>query len=137
MTPTLVTAFFDIGRGSWSGPAYLQRSTDHYFQCFERLLKLNNDIVVFTSNDLMHRFDHYKHIKKNLWVVGLENWKRDIWREFWKPIEQIQKEVVKTVTQPWNPEYWSVDYVMVNMLKSYFVNYAIEFGFVTNEMVPG
>lgn len=136
MNPTIVTAFFDLGRGEWSnGPSYLKRSTDHYFQCFERLLKLKNDIVVFTSNDLMHRFDHYKLVKPNLWVVGLEDWRRDIWPEFFEPIKQIQNQMITHVDQPWNPEYWCPDYVMVNMMKSYFVNYAIEFGFVTNEMV--
>ena len=34
-----------------------------------------------------------------------------------------------------NPEYWNADYVLVNFLKSIFVNLAIRSGYVQNELV--
>ena len=49
----IVTAFFDIGRESWATrpntPAWLARSTEDYFACFERMCRLQNEIVVFTQ----------------------------------------------------------------------------------------
>lgn len=134
-SPTIITAFFDIGRGEWNnGPAYLNRTTDQYFQNFERLLKLTNPIVVHTSWNLQDRFRNYQFQHPNLTVICWENWRKDIWPEFFEPIKVAQKALQHTVKQPWNPEYWNVDYVMVNMLKSYFVNYSIELGFVKTEM---
>ena len=40
---TIVTAFYDIGRGDWK---YFTRKTSYYFECFERLCQLKNKIVV-------------------------------------------------------------------------------------------
>lgn len=133
--PTIITAFFDIGRGDWEGPAYLKRTTDQYFESFERLLKLNNPIIVHTSFDLQWRFDKYLKTHPNLTVVFWPDWRRDIWPEFFEPIKKAQAALKDKVQQPWNPEYWSPDYVMVNMLKSYFVNDSIESGLVKTEMV--
>lgn len=136
MKPTIITSFFDIGRGDWSGPAYMKRTTDHYFESFEALLNLDNDIVVFTSLDLQERFFPYCDKKSNLTVIGYLDWRKDIWPEFFEPIKKVQAdpEYQKMITTPWNPEYWSVDYVMVNMMKSYFVNYAIESGLVETDL---
>lgn len=138
MTPniTIVTAMFDIGRGEWPlDPPYLRRTLDTYFERFERLLKLDNHIIVHTSRDLEEKFRSYQHKHPNLTVIGWEDWRKDIWPEFFSPIEKIQNEIKSMVRQPWNPEYWSVDYVMVNMLKSYFVNYSIELGIVDTDLV--
>lgn len=133
---TIVTAFFDIGRGDWSnGPSYLKRTTDQYFEAFERLLTLDNQIIVYTSNDLLHRFYGYNQQKDNLIVVGLADW-RNIWSHYRPKIQKVMDnpEFKKMLHQPWNPEYWSVDYVMVNMLKSYFVDDAID-EFEVNDLV--
>lgn len=133
---TIVTAFFDIGRSNWpTNPPYLRRSTDHYFQNFERLLKLENQIIVHTSRDLEEKFRHYQHSHPNLTVIGWENWVGDIWPEFFQPIERIQEQLRTWVQQPWNPEYWSPEYVIVNMLKSYFVNYSIESNLVKTDLI--
>lgn len=133
---TICTAFFDIGRGDWGGPSYLRRSVDDYFANFEKMLRLDNQMIVYTSNDLMHRFDGYKQQKDNLTVVGLNDWKL-IWREFRPRIEEVfaSPDFVKMLHQPWNPEYWCVDYVMVNFLKSWFVNQAIAMHDIENDLV--
>ena len=51
----IVTAFFDIGRESWATrpntPAWLARSTEDYFACFERMCRLENEIVVFIRDN--------------------------------------------------------------------------------------
>ena len=135
---TIVTAFFDIGRGHWNtGPSYLKRSVEDYFTNFERLLKLKNQIIVHTSRDLEDRFRKYQYDYSNLTVIGWEDWRKNIWPEFFKPIQEVQnrEDYKNMILQPWNPEYWSVDYIMVNMLKSYFVNYSIELGLAKNDLV--
>ena len=52
---SIVTAFFDIGRGNWTPdkglPHYLQRSNDTYLERFSHLSKLENEIVIFTTNE--------------------------------------------------------------------------------------
>ena len=56
---TIVTAFFDIGRGNipknQGYPGYLTRTTKTYFKYFSNLAKLNNEMVIFTSPDLKER----------------------------------------------------------------------------------
>lgn len=55
----IVTAFFDIGREDWAKrpntPAWLARSTEDYFACFERMCRLENEIVVFTQSRFAER----------------------------------------------------------------------------------
>lgn len=133
---TICTAFFDIGRGDWSnGPSYLKRTTEQYFENFERLLTLDNEIVVYTSNDLLPKFRQYKQQKDNLVVIGID-W-QNIWSNFRPKIQKVfnREEFKKMLHQPWNPEYWSVDYVMVNFLKAYFVDSAIQTIKLENELV--
>ena len=47
---SIVTAFFDIGRGDWTPdkglPHYLQRTTDTYFDRFANMANLDNTLVV-------------------------------------------------------------------------------------------
>ena len=54
---TIVTAFFDIGRGEWSPdkglPHYLQRTTQTYLDRFSHMAKLENPMVVYTSKDMV------------------------------------------------------------------------------------
>ena len=54
---TIVTAFFDIGRGEWSPdkglPHYLQRTNDTYLKRFGHMAKLENDMIVYTSKEFV------------------------------------------------------------------------------------
>ena len=55
MNITIVTAFFDIGRGDWTPdkglPHYLHRTTDTYFERFGHMAKLQNKIIVYCSSE--------------------------------------------------------------------------------------
>lgn len=126
----LVTAFFDCGRSDWEGPhlpSYLKRTTDQYFERFENLLQLDNTIVVFTEYKFFSTFDNLQKKYPNLYVHYEDDW-RIIWNKYRPQIEAVlsSKEYLAGIQQPWNPEYWSVDYLMVNFLKSYFVNEGIK-----------
>src|ERR1022692_282083 len=132
---SMVTAFFDIGRGSWQGftnghplPHYLKRTTEEYFERFEHLLKLDNDIVVFTSKDLISKVRELgrKYFKTNLFIVEANL--QELYPEYREKVRCIQEDskFQQGILSPWNPQYWSVDFIMVNFLKSHFVNEAIK-----------
>ncbi|HIB9009040.1 TPA: WlaTC/HtrL family glycosyltransferase, partial [Citrobacter braakii] len=56
---TIVTAYFDIGRGEWTVNKgfreKLSRSSDVYFDYFKRLAALENEMVIFTSSEFEDR----------------------------------------------------------------------------------
>lgn len=123
--PLIVTAFYDIGRGQWQ---HFQRSTERYFQCFERLCLHENDIVVFSQPEFRERFEALQRRKPNLTVVY-----RDIFSEHAELLERIrsiqQDPAFRAGIGPIeSPEYNSAEYVLVNYLKSEFCCQAIASG---------
>ncbi|AWL28095.1 hypothetical protein DJ533_05605 [Acinetobacter defluvii] len=139
MSITIITAFFDIGRGGWSvengHPCYLQRSNDKYFKYFSNLAQLENDMVVFTSRDYV---DQIKEIRGNKPTTIIDICLDDNFFNIKQQISKIQnseafRENIGT-EQLQNPEYWSPEYVLVTNLKSYFVNQAIQKGLIHGDL---
>lgn len=137
---TIVTAFFDIGRGDWSPekglPAYLQRTNQTYLERFGHLAKLENDMVVFTSKEFV---DDIKFLRQDRPTDILTV-------DFPNSFQKLREEITKVQTNPEyqakinpaqlkNPEYWNADYVIVNLLKSSFVNQAINRGVIQTDLV--
>lgn len=56
---TIVTAFFDIGRGNWNRAngrsRSLERTNNTYLKYFRRLAKLENKMVIFTSSEFKEK----------------------------------------------------------------------------------
>lgn len=138
---SIVTAFYDIGRGDWSTsteknggplPHYLQRSVDKYIDHFTRMCEIDTEIIVYTSPDIAPRL---AAISPNVKVVEYDYF--NIHQELRDKIEAIQTspEFVKKINpyQVRNPEYWSKDYVGVTSLKAFYVSDAFERGLITNE----
>jgi protein YibB len=138
---SIVTAFYDIGRGDWSTqvernggplPHYLQRSVDNYVEHFTRLCDLDAEIIVYTSPDLAARL---ANISPKVKVVEYDYF--NIHKELRDKIEKVQTspEFVKRINpyQVRNPEYWSKDYVGVTSLKAFFVKESYDRGLITNE----
>lgn len=131
MNTTIVTAFYDLGRGDWEGEAngqqiapYIKRTTDTYFERFERLCKIANPIVCFTESKYEERI---KAIRSDINVIAID----DVFenhQEVMDLIEKAQKnqEFISLVKSPASPEYWSPKYVAINFFKSFFVAYAQE-----------
>jgi protein YibB len=139
---SIVTAFFDIGRGDWTPekglPHYLQRSTDTYVERFGHLATLNNELIIFTSEELVDKIKEKcvnRSSPTHILAIDFKNSFGDQ-REL---ITKIQKDpnFIKMINpyQVKNPEYWCADYVLVNYLKSYFVEYAISQGVATQDLV--
>lgn len=139
MSITIVTGFFDIGRGTWSvengHPCYLQRSNEKYFKYFENLAQLENAMVIFTSQEYVAKI---KAIRANKPTTIIDLDLDEKFHSIKKQIADIQncenfkakigKEQLK------NPEYWSPEYVLVTNLKSYFLKTAIKSGHVKTNL---
>lgn len=138
---SLVTAFYDIGRGNWSPqhghPGYLHRTTDTYIERFSYMTRLANDITVFTSEDLVDKIVAACDANSKVNIVVFDAIKHfAATREIIRSTQQ--SAIFKSKIQPnqiINPEYWNPDYVLVTNLKPYFVNKAIEMKKVKNDCV--
>lgn len=139
MNITIVTAFFDIGRGDWTPdkglPHYLQRTTETYLERFSYLAQLKNDMVIFTSPDLCDRIRELRKGKPNTVVIPTT---LDRYQDIKDAISKVQSNPNYQAnihpSQVKNPEYWNADYVLVNFLKSQFVVDAIDKGFVRTDL---
>ena len=130
---TIVTAFMDIGRGEWTGqangkpiPNFIARSTDTYLERFEKLTTLKNRIVCFTQSRF---FDRIKAMREDIELISIDTLFEDH-EHFHSAIRRIHEkpDYKKYIDNPYFPEYWSPEYVIINALKSHFVCYAIANG---------
>jgi protein YibB len=136
---TIVTAFFDIGRGEWTPdkgyPHYLHRTNDTYIERFSYLAQLENPMVVFTTVDMIDRLKALRNGKQT-YFFPLE---LKVYKEYRDKIEQVQKDpnyqAMIHPSQKMNPEYWNPDYVLVNFLKTKFVNLAIQSNMIHTNLV--
>lgn len=137
---TIVTAFFDIGRGSISHtdgfPKCLTRTNETYFEYFSNLASLDNDMVIFTTPE-HEKMIRYLRKNKPTTIILI-----DIFKEFshlLNKIEQIQNDLIFQNKIPKilrkNIEYWNAKYVLVTNLKSYFVSQAVTNNLAKNKMV--
>lgn len=137
---TIVTAFFDIGRGEWTPenglPHYLHRTTETYLERFAYMASLENQMVIFTSEDLAPRIEEIRTGKPTQIIV----------MDFKSSFVELKSEVSRiqnsedykkmiNPTQIKNPEYWNSDYVVVNLLKSTFVHRAIKMNLVDTDLI--
>jgi protein YibB len=137
---TIVTAFFDIGRGDWTPdkglPHYLHRTTDTYVERFGHLATLENEMVIYTSEDLADKIKKLRGDKPtHICTVDYHN----SFVEAREKISTVQRsESYQSRINPYqrlNPEYWSADYVLVNALKSTFISKAIDTNYCTNDLI--
>lgn len=144
---TIVTAFFDIGRGNLPTvkygkvlPFYQHRSVDTYFEYFSLLAKLKNPMVIFTTPDLVDKvkeirikngFTHDKTV-----VVAMDSYLPSTWDSIKDRVESvmISDDYINKIVNPELIEYWHSDYVLVNILKSYYVQFAINAGFINTDL---
>jgi len=135
---TIVTAFFDIGRGDWTPekghPHYLQRTTEIYLQRFAYMAKLENEMIIYTSKDLAPKIEELREGRKTqIFTLDFSN----SFQELKEKVSSVQKnpeyQAKINPSQIKNPEYWNTDYVVVNLLKTSFVNQSLPLA--NNEMV--
>lgn len=72
---TLITAFFDIGRGNMNG-SYLERNTNKYIEYFEFWAGIKNDLIIYTQKEYATRiFDirEKKGMKDHTKIVVIDD----------------------------------------------------------------
>lgn len=84
---SIVTAFFDIGRGEIGEefPSYLKRTTDTYFEYFSNLALLENEIVIFTSKEWEEKILKIRNGKPTKIIII------DLKKKFRRQLEVIKK----------------------------------------------
>ena len=133
---TVVTAFFDIGRGEWRhGGARFQRTVDDYFAMFARLAKLKNQMIVFTEPGLAARALELRRangLEDRTIVVAIPDlFESGLVAPIEAAIERRMSDLFRHwVIKPESPEYREPRYVLVNALKSAFVCAALDLGIV-------
>lgn len=122
--PTIVTAFYDIGREIW--PDY-SRKNSQYFDSFKMLCELKNTIIVFTQEKFRPQFEEIIRTIKSDLIVFYD----DVIEENKTLLQrihdvQLTPQYLNGILTPRCPEYWSPHYVLVNFLKSKFCITAFE-----------
>ena len=139
---TIVTFFFDMGRGEWTPekgfPHYLHRTVDTYFERFGYLAQLENEMVIFTSPEFIDRVLECRKGKEHLTKIVPFDY-MNMFSDDKQLILDIQKskEFIDKInpSQRINPEYWNPSYVHLMFMKSFFVCMAIKNELVTNDCV--
>jgi len=133
----IVTAFFDIGRSGWTvengHPHYLLRTTETYIERFGMLASLDNEMVIYTSEELAPRVLEYRKGKEDRTIIVPLPFK-EMFPEKRASIARVQQDpAFKAKIAPAHlkdPECWSVDYVLVTNLKAFFVAHALQNNFI-------
>ena len=131
---TIITAFFDIGRGNWQGK--MQRSNEKYFEYFEFWARIKNKIVVYTEPQYKQKVLDIRRkygLLDRTEVIAIEN-KTELDGEVYKAINQALKNPLAQsfrVEQD-HPKVYNPDYNYVTYLKFYFMSQAVKSGFCQN-----
>lgn len=126
---TIVTAFFDIGRGDWTPdkgfPHYLHRTVDTYFERFSYMAELENEMFVFTSPEFIDRIAELRGDRPTtIFQFDLKNEANDL-RDLIELVYATPDYMLMiNPRERQNPEYWSADYVIINLFKSTFARMA-------------
>lgn len=143
---TIVTAFFDIGRGNLPNekhgrvlPQYQHRGVDTYFEYFNNLAKIKNDMVIYTTEDFADRILEIRkqyNLENKTHVISLPSYLPKGMEDMKDRIEKIMDDenYWGNVVNPQLIEYWHSDYVLVNIFKSFYVQHAINSGIVKNKL---
>jgi protein YibB len=141
---TVVTSFFDLGRGEWQVQGGLaspyQRKLDHYFQYFGHLAKLKNPMVVFVAPE------HAQRVLDSRQAAGLVGLTTVFTISDLFAIEKVKELVAEVQSKltpdfrnfvrfPKVPEFNEPRYTVNDSLKSIFVNTAIDAGAVPTQQV--
>lgn len=59
----LVTSLIDIGRGNWNNK--YRRSIESYLDAFKNVCQLDNNMIIYTSKDLLNKIKDFRVGKEN------------------------------------------------------------------------
>lgn len=151
--PTIVTGFFDLGRGDWAGkvsgnhlapwvsgvdiPAFFARSNQTYLDHFANLAALKNPMVILTEG----RFGQFVYdaraahgLQDQTRIVSCINpFRASTFLD--RTIERTRAAIARPeygsfVARPYCPEHWNPHYVVLTLFKFSMVSTAIKLGLI-------
>jgi protein YibB len=143
---TIITNFFDIGRGNLPTqirgltlPHFQHRSTDVYFSYFEKLAKIKNPMVIYTSEEFAERIRDIRKengLEEKTSIVILDSF---LPKEFEKLKDEVKTvldspDFYSKVDKPHFVEYWWPEYIMIQLMKVFYINNAIDSGLVKTDL---
>jgi len=135
---TLVTAFYDIGRGNWKT---YNRSVDLYFNSFKNYLYLPYNIVAFIDDRYIDKLPKYDNV--NFKVIPI-NYQWLITNSLcWKDLQKVKnimeneyyKDLVKDRILQEFPENIHAEYNIINHSKIDFIYYGIMNHIITSDFI--
>lgn len=145
---TLITNFFDIGRGNLPKqkhgiilPHFQHRSTEVYFNYFDKLAKIKNDMIVYTSKEYADRIYSIRKkygLEDRTKIIALDSYcfEPKVFEPWKKRISEIMEDpkFYNRIDKPHFVEYWWPDYTLIQLMKVFYVNHAIENGLVNTNL---
>lgn len=143
---TLVTNFFDIGRGKLPNavrglvlPHFQHRSTDVYFDYFRELAPLENEMVVYTSkefSDIIYNIRRDFGLESKTTIVEMASYCFPGFEDVLGKIKTIQNSpsYYSKVDKPHFVEYWWPEYILIQYMKVFYVNDAIEKSLIKTDL---
>jgi protein YibB len=131
---TIVSAFFDIGRGKW--PAFA-RSRDQYLEYFRFWARVRNRLVVYTDREngkdirrVRAEYDRESETRV-IEIDDIADWDRALLSRIGDTLGK--KAAVSFRAKPNHPESYNPVYNYLTYLKPFFVKDALERGLVEND----
>ena len=139
---SIVTFFFDTGRGNWTPdkgfPHYLHRTVDTYFERFGYMAQLDNEMIIYTSPEFVDRVMDLRKGKEDKTKVIPFDYHGQFAEQKKKYYDIQRMESYASRVNPsqrLNPEYWNPDYIQLMYLKSFFIKWALDNNLITNDYV--
>lgn len=124
---TIVTAFFPINRDNWKD---FSRSTKKYLDFFEFWARIQNDMIIYTTKELVDEIENIRIKKlnrKNTKVVVIDDYKQIDNELYLKICDTVKTDIQKQYKICYkNPESRDADYNYMTNLKTWFVKDAVE-----------
>ena len=110
---TIVTAFFDIGRGEWE---HYNRTESEYLGHFKNMLQIKMDMVIFTEFKYVEFITRYRdHLKYKTQIVVLSLKDTYMYKEFYSDVMSVYKSPFHALNHP-NPKAPEVSKPLYNII---------------------
>lgn len=133
---TIVTAYFDIGRGNWNNS---ERGNNKYINYFKFWARIKNNLIVYTTKEFANEILSIRKdfgLEEKTKVIIVDDYKafdRDLYNRIEKVMNNdISKTFHKDIKRP---ESWNVDYNYVVMLKWYCIEDVISKKYINNNSI--
>lgn len=127
---TIVTIFFDIGRGNWEGK--MQRSNEKYFEYFKSWARIKNKVIIYTEPQYAKKARTIREqygLADRTEVIEIEDMTA-LDNEVYSAMKNaLANPIAQSFRAEQNhPEVYNPDYNFIMYLKYYFLQKAVKDG---------